>query len=71
MYLDLIAFKIENPQYKETHMIKQSLPKEVRESMSEEDKNAQPILGGLNVNLSGGSNSAKVDTIDEDDDLPF
>lgn len=46
-YLDLTAWALKNPKYEETHMIKQSLPKEVREKMTDEEKKAMPILGGL------------------------
>ena len=37
-YLDLTAWELKNPKYDETHMIKQSLPKEVREKMTDEEK---------------------------------
>lgn len=46
-YIDLTAWELKNPKYDETHMIKQSLPKEVREKMTDEEKKAIPILGGL------------------------
>lgn len=46
-YLDLTAWALQNPKYDETHMIKQSLPKEVREKMTDEEKKAMPILGGM------------------------
>lgn len=47
VYLDLCAFEMENPQYESTHIIKQSLPKAVRESMTEEQRKALPIVGDL------------------------
>ena len=77
VYLDIVAFEIKEPKFDDTHVIKQSLPKEVREKMSEEEKHAMPIFGGLNTNLGSGSsqtpNNAAPDgaTLDEDDDLPF
>ena len=46
-YIDLTAWELKNPKYDETHMVKQSLPKEVREKMTDEKKKAMPILGGL------------------------
>lgn len=46
-YLDLTAWELKNPKYEETHMIKQSLSKEIREKMTDEEKKAMPILGGL------------------------
>ena len=35
-YLDLTAWELKNPKYDETHMIIQSLPKEVREKKIDE-----------------------------------
>lgn len=46
-YIDLSAWELQNPKYEETHMVKQALPKEVREQMNEEEKKNQPILGGM------------------------
>lgn len=46
-YLDLTAWELKNPKYDETHMIKQSLAKEVREQMSDDELKNQPIIGGL------------------------
>lgn len=73
-YLDLRALK--NPNYDETHMIKQSLPKEVREKMTDEEKKAMPILGGLkpaNFEAQNGASTcdapfAQAQNLDE---LPF
>lgn len=47
VYLDLCAFEMKNPQYEATHTIKQSLPKAVRDSMTEEQRKALPIVGDL------------------------
>lgn len=75
IYLDIVAFELQNPQHNDTHLIKQSLPKDVREKMSEEEKKSMPILGNLNTNIGGGSSapvpSATVVSIDDDEDLPF
>ena len=51
IYLDLIAFesKTKNEKIKDTHLVKQSLPKEVLEKMSDDEKKTQPILGNLRV----------------------
>lgn len=74
MYLDLQASEIKNKREgsKDTHLVKQSLPKEVYSAMSDEDKKAMPILG--NAILWGGSsysNEAAVVEVDDDSDLPF
>jgi len=53
VYLDLVAFEIDpskrNANSKDTHLIKVSLPEEKRKAMTEEQKNAQPIVGNLVV----------------------
>jgi hypothetical protein len=51
VYLDLIAFEIDKPKegQKDTHLVKQSLNKEVRDKMTEEQLKAMPILGNLQV----------------------
>ncbi len=76
VFVDLIAFEIKEPKYDDTHLIKQSLPKEVREKMTEDEKKSQPILGNANVNLNIGegepNNPAGAGaTVGENDDLPF
>ena len=53
VYLDLIAFEVDpakrNADSKDTHLIKQSFSKEVREKMTDEQLKALPILGNLQV----------------------
>jgi len=75
VYLDLVAFDMKEPKEYSTHIIKQSLSKEDRESMSKEDQNAMPILG--NLNASTGDHRAANNEVaaefngGEDNDLPF
>lgn len=75
VYLDLIAFGLKEPKDYQTHLVKQSLPKEVREAMSDEEKKAQPIIGNLNMKGEGGfteaNNNAANEVLDAGDDLPF
>jgi hypothetical protein len=77
IYLDLIAFEIENKKSdsKDTHLVKQSLSKEVREKMTKEEINEMPILGNLQV-WSGQHTEADPqtnvsDVASEESDLPF
>lgn len=75
IYLDLIAFEIEKPKEgsKDTHLVKQSFSKEVREEIGEEELKKLPILGNLQV-WDGQSESVPVSSGElqnEDDDLPF
>lgn len=75
VYLDLIAFEINNKksESKDTHLLKQSFSKEVREAMSEQELKDLPILGGLQV-WDGQTEAEPVSTMavqDETSDLPF
>jgi len=47
IYLDMIAFEYREPKYTDTHMVKISIPKEILDAMTEDEKNNQPIIGGL------------------------
>ena len=57
VYLDLIAFPVKSPNDDQTHVIKQSLPKAVREAMTKEQQQAMPIIGNLKVWSEGGTHS--------------
>lgn len=77
IYLDIIAFEVDpakrNAESKDTHLIKQSFPKDVRDLMSDDDLKKLPILGNLQV-WGEGTGSAPVSssqTLGEEDDLPF
>lgn len=75
-YLDLTAWALQNPKYDETHMIKQSLPKKVREKMTDEEKKAMPILGGMRpasfeVQNAATTCDAPFAQTQNLDDLPF
>ena len=69
-YLNMTAIEMQEPKYTDTHCIKVNLPKEQREAMTEDERNAIPILGGLHAVEANG-------TLGEDafppgeDDLPF
>lgn len=77
VYLDLNAFALREPKYEQTHIVKQSLPKEVRESMTKEQLDAMPILGGMkplvnpSANASTASNVPFAQPTEDDSDLPF
>lgn len=75
-YIDLTAWELKNPKYNETHIIKQSLPKEVCEKMTDEEKKAIPILGGLKPVIFESQNAASscaapIAQTQNSDDLPF
>src|SRR5574343_1942946 len=51
-YLDLVAFELKEAKEYQTHLVKQSLPKTVREKMTDDEKKNQPIIGSLNIGSS-------------------
>lgn len=74
-YLNLTAIEMTNPQYQDTHCIKVSYDKEVYEQMTEEERKAQPIIGGLHE-LKQSVSAPEQMTVNtfyapEDEDLPF
>jgi hypothetical protein len=75
VYLDLVAFEIKEPKAdsKDTHIVKQSLAKDIRESMTDEQLRAMPILGNLSVWSGGGEKEpvSSTTTLEPDSDLPF
>lgn len=74
IYLDLIAFEIEKKgDSKDTHLVKQSLSKDERALMSDEEIKAMPILGNLQVwgDFAEIETTSSMEVGKEDDDLPF
>lgn len=75
VYLDLVGFELNNPKQdqKDTHLVKQSLPKDVLSKLSDEEKKAMPILGN-HINWDKSSNThqeVSAVTAASEDDLPF
>jgi hypothetical protein len=89
VYLDLTSIEIKDkskqqPGQKDTHLIKQSLPREVYDKLTDEQKNALPILGNTidwskvapsepQPQQSSELSSSAIDQYqdDKEDDLPF
>lgn len=75
VYLDLQGFEYKNQKAdsKDTHLVKQSLPKEVFNKMTDDEKSAMPILGNHIVwGQSGGERTeVAATTAASEDDLPF
>lgn len=72
VYLDLNAFELkEKKEDGDTHLIKQSLPKDVYKSMSDDEKRELPIIGNLKVWGAVSSNETEVEEYDDESDLPF
>ena len=76
LYLDLTLIEIKDrskqaPDQKDTHLIKQSFPKDFYESLSEEQRKEYPILGNA-ILWSGNNNEPGLaEAQEEQDDLPF
>jgi hypothetical protein len=75
VYLDIIAFELKEQKEgrKDTHLIKQSFNKEIREAMTEDQKNNIPILGSLTVSTGQEEREpvSSTETLGTEDDLPF
>lgn len=74
-YFDFTAWENQAPsKYGDSHSIRQSLSKEVREKMSEEQLKAVPYLGNMKpyeALNNAASVSAPVISTEQQDDLPF
>ena len=79
VYLNIIGYDMEQkPNRKDTHMVKQSVPKEHFEKFTDEQKKEVPILG--NMILWGSANETQNNSFEadsdsepqqDDDSLPF
>lgn len=77
-YMNVNAFETRNNQYGDTHLVKPDIPKEKRERMTEEERNAVPILGNMRpIQPQQGTVSGTMQSTDfvneqgEAEDLPF
>lgn len=77
-YLNMTGIEMENPQFKDTHCIKGDIPKEVLETMNDEQRRALPIIGGMRLLQPKQQPQMQVNgTIGQeafastDDELPF
>ena len=78
VYLNLTAVEMREERYGDTHIVKQNLPREVYDTMTEEERKAQPIIGTLRP-IEGQAPKQMTVThttdaavaVEDDDDLPF
>lgn len=72
LWVDLIAIALKSPKFEDTHIVKQSLPKEVYEKMTDDEKKNTPIFGNMGPwSGKGGSPANEQPGADIDEDLPF
>lgn len=75
----MVAFEMQTPSHEQTHLVKQSFSKEKYQSMSEDERNSSPILGGVKpfgTNRMESTNDYVADSSSFSqstipDDLPF
>jgi hypothetical protein len=73
-YFNLVAFEMKDHKYDDTHLVKLSLEKEVYDAMTEEERNNQPIIGGIRPIVAAKFQTEASGTVDasgDGDDLPF
>jgi hypothetical protein len=78
VFFDIVGFDYtpKDKENKDTHLLKQSFSKEVREAMSEKEREALPIIGNASVSSGGRSESEPNNVtggsvVDGVGDLPF
>lgn len=78
VYLNLVANEMQEPKYGDTHFVKVSLDKDAYNALSEEERKAIPILGGMHEIEPKQRTMVVSQTVDAaqavenpDDDLPF
>ena len=74
VYLDLTAFETDPTKRiagsKDTHIVKQALPKDLYDKMTEEERRATPIIGNA-ILWESTRTEIPAQEIGESDDLPF
>lgn len=70
-YLNMVALAMREPKFGDSHCVKVSLDKAVMDAMTEEERNAVPILGGLHELIAQTSQAAPAFIVTEEEDLPF
>lgn len=77
VYLNFTAVEMREQRYGDTHVLKQSLAKEVYQAMSEEERMAQPIFGALKPiesrqgQMEVTQTTNATEAVEDPDDLPF
>lgn len=75
VFLDIIAFGVEPNEYGNTHLVKKSLSKAERESMTDEQQREMPILGNVRsikkTSVADAADSRPTLMPEDDDYLSF
>lgn len=75
-YLNMVGVEVKNSQYGDTHLLKGDIPRDVYEAMTDDQRNAQPILGnvrsiGPKQQVVTGSVNMDAPEGEQNEDLPF
>jgi hypothetical protein len=72
LYLNLIGFELKEQKDNSTHLVKQSFKKEYLDTLTDEEKQAFPILGNHLVYSERVNSEIPLAPVqNEEDDLPF
>ena len=77
VYMNLTAIEMREPKYSDTHCVKVSVEKDRYAAMSEEERNALPIVGGMRqlerraVEMPVSGRVEGDQAVENYDDLPF
>jgi hypothetical protein len=72
IYLDATALEFKEQKYADSHFIKMSVPKEIWDTLTDEQKNAIPIIGGLKpIQKAEMQPNQETDFSHQPNDLPF
>lgn len=71
IYLDFGCYELKNEQYGQSHLVKPSLPKEIYEAMTEEERKQQPIVGSLKPIKARQAIVNETAEVEQAGDLPF
>ena len=70
-YVNLTAIAVKEQKFDQSHCVKQDLPREIYEHMTDEERKAQPIIGNMHEFVHVAQEVKTVSETENEDDLPF
>ena len=72
VYADITAWEMREARGKDSHLLRQNFPREMYDAMTEEERNALPILGSARpVTAKEPPATDSINASDIEEDLPF
>lgn len=71
LYVDLTALELKERKYSDTHFLKINVSRERYDAMSEDERKAIPILGGMHPLEKRQQQVSSTITVTNNDDIPF